>query len=109
MKCLSPPANAELLPEVRSAETTTLIMADGFSCKAQIEQQTPRHALHLAEVMAMAIHNNGIATREPYPEQRFVQPRIQAQRRSMRRAGLLTGVVAAGFAAGFWLVRKMGR
>ncbi len=51
----------KLLPKVRSAETTTLIMADGFSCKQQIEQQTSRHALHLAEVMAMAIRNEGKA------------------------------------------------
>jgi len=99
----------KLLPEVRSAETTTLIMADGFSCKSQIEQQTPRHALHLAEVMAMAIRSDGTAAPEDCPERRFVQPRIQAQERSMRRAGILTGVAAAGFAAGFWLVRKMGR
>jgi FAD/FMN-containing dehydrogenase/Fe-S oxidoreductase len=97
----------KLLPTVRSAESTTLIMADGFSCKEQIEQQTPRHALHLAEVMAMAIRNGGEPMREDYPERAFVQPRIQAQKRSMRRAGILTGVAAAGFAAGFWLVRKL--
>ena len=83
-------------------------MADGFSCKEQIEQETPRHALHLAEVMAMAIRDDGKATPEDYPERALVQPRIQAQRRSMRRAAVLTGVTAAGFAAGFWFVRKMG-
>ena len=84
-------------------------MADGFSCKQQIEQQTSRHALHLAEVMAMAIRNEGKAAQEDYPERAFVQPRIQAQKRSMRRAGILTGVAAVGFVTGFWLVRKMGR
>ena len=44
-----------LLPEVRQAQESTLIIADGFSCQSQIEQQTGRQALHLAEVMAMGL------------------------------------------------------
>jgi Fe-S oxidoreductase len=99
----------KLLPKVRFAETTTLIMADGFSCKEQIEQDTPRHALHLAEVMAMAIRKDGKVSREDYPERAFVQPRIQAQKRSMWRAAILTGVAAAGFVGGFSLMRKVRR
>ena len=45
-----------LLPAVRSAGTETLIIADGFSCREQIAQATDRRALHLAEVIQMAIH-----------------------------------------------------
>jgi FAD/FMN-containing dehydrogenase/Fe-S oxidoreductase len=45
----------ELLPAVRSAAADTLIVADGFSCREQISQCTGRHALHLAEVLRMAI------------------------------------------------------
>jgi Fe-S oxidoreductase len=44
-----------LLPEVRKAEESTLIIADGFSCQSQIEQQAGRKALHLAEVLAMGV------------------------------------------------------
>ena len=44
-----------LLPKVRTASEETLIIADGFSCREQIEQTTGRHALHLAEVMRMAM------------------------------------------------------
>ena len=44
-----------LLPAVRKASPETLIIADGFSCREQIEQLTTRHALHLAEVMQMAL------------------------------------------------------
>jgi Fe-S oxidoreductase len=43
-----------LLPAVRDAADDTLIVADGFSCREQIEQTTHRKALHLAEVLAMA-------------------------------------------------------
>ncbi len=46
----------ELLPAVRQAPADWLIIADGFSCREQIAQGTRRHALHLAEVLQMALH-----------------------------------------------------
>ncbi len=44
-----------LLPKVRSSDKDTIIIADGFSCREQIMQETDRKALHLAEVINMAI------------------------------------------------------
>lgn len=44
-----------LLPAVRHASPETLIIADGFSCREQIAQNTNRRALHLAQVIQMAI------------------------------------------------------
>jgi len=44
----------ELLPAVRRAASDTLIIADGFSCREQIEQCTGRRAIHLAEAVQMA-------------------------------------------------------
>ena len=44
-----------LLPAVRAADPETLVLADGFSCRTQIVQETGRIALHLAEVLRMAI------------------------------------------------------
>jgi Fe-S oxidoreductase/FAD/FMN-containing dehydrogenase len=44
-----------LLPAVRRADGDTLIVANGFSCREQIAQQTRRRALHLAEVIQMAL------------------------------------------------------
>jgi Fe-S oxidoreductase len=44
-----------LLPAVRAAEQDTLIVADGFSCREQIGQLTGRHAVHLAEVLNLAL------------------------------------------------------
>ena len=41
-----------LLPAVRSAAPETILVTDGFSCREQIRQNSPRHALHLAEVLA---------------------------------------------------------
>jgi len=45
----------ELLPAVRQAAPDSLIIADGFSCREQIAQGTGRHAMHLAEVIQMAL------------------------------------------------------
>ncbi|WP_327706689.1 FAD-binding protein [Streptomyces decoyicus] len=44
-----------LLPAVRSATDETRILADGFSCRTQIAQQTPRSGTHLAELIAQAL------------------------------------------------------
>ncbi len=45
-----------LLPAVRQADPDTLIVSDGFSCREQIQQATGRKALHLAEVLQRALH-----------------------------------------------------
>ena len=44
-----------LLPLVRESDAETLIVADGFSCREQIEQGTGRKTLHFAEVIKMAM------------------------------------------------------
>jgi Fe-S oxidoreductase len=45
-----------LLPAVRNAPPDTLIIADGFSCREQIVQLTSRQAIHMAEAVALALH-----------------------------------------------------
>jgi FAD/FMN-containing dehydrogenase/Fe-S oxidoreductase len=58
-------AEQALLPAVREAGPDTLVLADGFSCRTQIEQGVAgRRALHLAEVLNMAAHR----TVEPAPD-----------------------------------------
>ncbi|HEV2960934.1 MAG TPA: FAD-binding oxidoreductase, partial [Candidatus Angelobacter sp.] len=44
-----------LLPAVRNAGPDTLIISDGFSCFEQIQGLAGRKALHIAEVLQMAI------------------------------------------------------
>jgi len=48
-------AELALLPKVRAAEPDTRIVADGFSCREQIEGLSHRSPLHLAELLAAAI------------------------------------------------------
>ena len=54
-----------LLPKVRSTPAEHLIIANGFSCREQIAQSTDRRAVHLSEVMAMALHR-GAAVAGPH-------------------------------------------
>ena len=91
----------ELLPAVRQAPADCLIIADGFSCREQISQCTERHALHLAEVIEMAL--KGVRTPEQgYPEKAYVDRRYADMNRSMKRAGMAVAGIAAGAAALWW-------
>jgi FAD/FMN-containing dehydrogenase/Fe-S oxidoreductase len=45
-------AERVLLPAVRAADEHTILVADGFSCREQIAQNSHRRGLHLAEVLA---------------------------------------------------------
>ena len=87
-----------LLPAVRRAGLSTIIIADGFSCREQISQQTNRHAMHLAEVMQMAQTQPG-SFDGMYPESDLVERRQADLRRSRGRtlwafAGLaLSGLI----------------
>jgi len=59
-----------LLPTVRKADTKTVVIADGFSCREQINQHTERKALHLAQVLQMAIRKEN--SELDYPEKKYI-------------------------------------
>ena len=96
----------ELLPAVRAASPECLIVADGFSCREQIAQCTDRHALHLAEVIQMALHETPESIAEPYPEHDRVLRRQVEIDRSMSRAGFGIAAAAAGAALLWALARR---
>ncbi|MEU9986172.1 FAD-binding and (Fe-S)-binding domain-containing protein [Streptomyces sp. NPDC048045] len=48
-------AEEQLLPSVRQAPKDALILADGFSCRTQLEQLAGIRGRHLAEVLAEAL------------------------------------------------------
>jgi Fe-S oxidoreductase len=70
-----------IFPAVRDAPADTVIVADGFSCRTQIEQGgTGRRALHLAQVLALADQRgelalNGRAGRHPEDDVAGRRPR----------------------------------
>ena len=52
-------AELDLLPAVRAAGDDELIVADGTSCRHQIADGSQRKALHVTQVLAMALRDNG--------------------------------------------------
>jgi Fe-S oxidoreductase len=55
-----------LLPAVRGASPDCLVLADGFSCRTQVEQGgTGRTAVHLAEVLAAGLRGEPVRPCRP--------------------------------------------
>jgi Fe-S oxidoreductase len=48
-------AELSLLPAVRKADSNTLVVADGTSCRQQIRDGSGRDALHVARVLSMSL------------------------------------------------------
>jgi FAD/FMN-containing dehydrogenase/Fe-S oxidoreductase len=91
-----------LLPAVRDASPSAVVVANGFSCKTQIEQgDTGRRALHLAQVMQLAREPAAPAAAGP-PEARLGdrRPRPSTARRAGRAAATVGGGLAAAAAVG---------
>jgi len=88
-----------LLPKVRSAERSTIIQSDGFSCRTLIQQDTNRQAMHLAQIIDLAQDNGrSIVGPADYPEifsqQSSAQPHLAL--------AVTVGVIAIGALIG-WL------
>jgi hypothetical protein len=94
------------LPAVRDAPPDTVVVADGFSCKSQIEQAgTGRGALHVAQVIKTAREHGPAGYRGGRPQEPYHQVRpgppagLRARRLALAGAGAAAAAVAAGAAA----------
>ena len=87
-----------LLPAVRRASKDTLVIADGFSCREQIQQQTERRALHLAEVIRLAMEKGSRGPEGNYPERDYV-----AEIKKMSALEVLGLVALATFTIGAFI------
>jgi Fe-S oxidoreductase len=90
-----------LLPAVRKADAQTVVVANGFSCKTQIEEAgTGRRALHLAEVMKLARQSPASLPAAVHPEDRVDGPPFPpVLRRAVRTALPVVGAIGAGAGA----------
>jgi len=95
-----------LLPKVREARKDTLIIADGFSCREQIAQTTDRQALHIAQVMQMALHDGPEVAAGDFPEKRALNETNQRKLPSSLTEPALVGLglVAGGLL--LWGLKK---
>ncbi|PTL76027.1 FAD-binding and (Fe-S)-binding domain-containing protein [Vitiosangium sp. GDMCC 1.1324] len=86
-----------LLPKVRETPKDTLLIADGFSCREQIAQNTDRQALHVAQVVRMAKAYGASGPSGEYPERGWVTNGLG---RPPPRWGLRMAVVGVGLLLG---------
>jgi hypothetical protein len=96
----------ELLPAVRQAPPDWFVIANGFSCREQIRQETDRHALHLAEILQIALHEGPSGPPGSYPEKHLVRAQQAEVRQSMQRTSLAVAGVLAGGALLWQLARR---
>jgi Fe-S oxidoreductase len=92
-----------LLPRVREIDARTLILADGFSCREQIMQETDRHALHVAEALKVAYEGDG----DVDPARTIARARRRKVNDSLAKTAIVLGVAAA--AVGAWAFATRGR
>jgi hypothetical protein len=90
-----------LLPAVRDASDETLVIADGFSCREQIAQATGRRAMHLAEVLQLALHEGrDVRLNGEPPEQVMEQLRPRALARPKMSSIAVTAAVGGAAVLG---------
>ncbi len=92
-----------LLPAVRDAGKDTLIIADGFSCREQIEQLTDRHALHTAQILKMARETGPQGPSGNFPERGYLENQPTALK--PLEIALIAGAVLAATSVLGWLLR----
>ncbi|WP_114452707.1 FAD-binding and (Fe-S)-binding domain-containing protein [Halopolyspora algeriensis] len=98
-------AEEALLPTLRETTPETLVIADGFSCRTQIEQAgTGRTAMHLAEALHLGLVGD---TGGPYPERGADRP--AAGRTAERVVSAATAVAAGSAVAGLAGLLRKGR
>ena len=89
-----------LLPSVRAAARNELIVADGFSCREMIRQETDRRALHFAQVLRLAALEGSGGPGGELPERRFAT----IEKTPAVPASVIAGAVLAG--AGLWWLSR---
>jgi Fe-S oxidoreductase len=93
-----------LLPAAREAPKDTLLIADGFSCKTQVEELTDRRPLHLAQVMEMARDHGPPGPSGSYPEGGY--PDVDAAHAKRGAVALASAGAAVAAGAALWRRRR---
>src|SRR5205085_2819424 len=79
--------DAKRLPKARQFPPATLLIADGFSCREQVEQGAGKVPLHIAQVVQLAVREKKGA------------PLVRSRRRAIRRAAIAGGIAAVAVGA----------
>jgi Fe-S oxidoreductase len=92
-------AEHSLLPKLRETPESTLVVADGFSCRGQIEQLGGRDAIHIAQLVQLALREGG----------RTGPEKVAVESASSRGRRMAAGAAFLSLAAGAALVARRSR
>ncbi len=95
----------KLLPAVREADKDTVIITNGFSCREQIEQETDRKGLHMAQVIQMALHEQKGEQTGALPEKKYVDGMKLKNTHKTRNRIIMLGVIASAV-VGYSLIKQ---
>ena len=88
-------AEDKLLPALRDTDPGTLVIADGYSCRTQIEQSdVERTPVHLAEVLAAAVYGRRPAADHPEQDLARRPCRPEGRERCVRSGDRHRAIVA---------------
>ena len=93
-----------LLPAVRDASPETLVVSSGFSCQQQVEQLCNRRALHIAQVLQMALREGPAGPAGDFPEEHYIPAAPEPPGLAVSIAAL-----AAGAAGIYFLTRRLAK
>ena len=96
-------ANRRLVPAVQAAPAHAAILADGFSCREAIKQNTRREGIHLAELLDLA----GRPDRDSAPPEVLARlPLRQARVKARQRLALGAAAMAVAAAVLYTSLRR---
>jgi Fe-S oxidoreductase len=87
-------AEHRLLPALADLPDSTLVVADGFSCRGQIGQLAGRDTMHVCQLVQSALRQSG----RTGPEKEWARP-ARRGRAVMAALGVAAGVAATGVVA----------
>ncbi len=87
-----------LFPAVRDASADTVIVADGFSCRTQIEQGTSRRAVHIAQLIRAGLAGEVLPSELPERALPTGEPAAPATRKGVLAAAAIAAAVGGSAA-----------
>ena len=93
-------------PTMRGADKDTILVADGFSCKTQLEQGSDRRALHISQVIKMAKEYGEKGVEGQYPEREYPDVELDGNKTDLKAAAVGAGVALVGGALAAWRIRS---
>jgi hypothetical protein len=81
-------------------------VADGFSCREQIEQETDRKALHLAQVLQMGLRENNLSVHMPLPEKKYVDG-MKLKDHRKKNVLMITALIGVAIASAYIINKKI--